>query len=239
MSDYTHCPVFFRELTEPRLRRFPGRVTPMRMVRLFSAITLLATSALAQSNPLHMEKAFQSNGQIRMQLGGGDYEVRAGSADKIVIEWTVKNEHDAAKVKTKLSIVGQSAKLETSGPHKDSHAVIEVPPETNLVIRLAAGDMKIRGILGDKDVASHAGDLDIYVGNANDYSRVDASVKVGDLDASAFGASKGGLFRSFHHQGNGKYVLRAHLGAGDLNLHQGLGISPIADLSNARKVTVK
>jgi hypothetical protein len=191
----------------------------MRMVWLFSAVTMLATNTLGQSNPLRVEKVFQTNGQIRMQLGGGDYEVRAGSADRIVIEWTVKNDAAAAKVKTKINIVGSSAKIKTSGPHGHSHAVIEVPAVTNLIIRHMAGDMSVRGIAGNKDVASHAGDLDIYVGNANDYSRVDASVKFGDLNASPFGTSKGGIFRSFHHQGNGRYVLRAHLGAGDLNLH--------------------
>jgi len=191
----------------------------MRTVLLFSAVIALTINALGQENPRRVEKTFQGSGQIRMQLGGGDYEVRAGSTDRIVIEWTVKNEHDSAKIKTKLNIVGHAAKLETSGPHNNSHAVIEVPAETNLVIRLAAGDMSIRGIVGKKDVVSHAGNLDIYVGNANDYSRVDASVNFGDLNASAFGASKGGLFRSFHHEGNGRYVLRAHLGAGDLNLH--------------------
>jgi hypothetical protein len=190
------------------------------MVWLFLAVAMLATHAMGQLNPVRVEKTFQSSGQVRMQLGGGNYDIRAGSADRIVIEWTVKNEATVPKVKTKLNIVGRSAKLETSGPHNDSHAVIEVPPETDLMIRLAAGHMSIRGIIGNKDVASHAGDLNIYIGNASDYSRVDASVRVGGLDPGAFGASKGGgLFRSFHHQGSGRYVLRAHLGAGDLNLH--------------------
>ena len=191
----------------------------MRMVWVFSAIAMLAPNTLGQSNQVRVEKAFQNSGQVRMRLGGGDYEIRAGSADRIVIEWTVKNDAAAAKVKTKLNIVGSSAKIKTSGPHDHSHAVIEVPAETNLIIRLTAGDMSVRGIAGNKDIASHAGDLDIDVGNANDYSRVDASVHFGDLNASPFGTSKGGIFRSFHHQGNGRYVLRAHLGAGDLNLH--------------------
>lgn len=191
----------------------------MRMVWLFFSLIPLAANAVGQSNPLRVEKSFQSSGQIRMQLGGGDYEVRAGSADRIVVEWTVQNEAAAAKVKTKLNIAGPVAKLKTSGPHNNSHAVIEVPPETKLVIRLAAGDISLRGVLGNKEVSSHAGDLNIYVGNTNDYSRVDASVNVGELDASAFGASKSGFFRSFHYQGKGRYVLRAHLGAGELNLH--------------------
>ena len=191
----------------------------MRIVLLCVAVGLFATSTLAQSSPQRVEKAFQGGGQIQMRLGSGDYELRAGRGDRILIEWTAKNDANAAKVKTKLNIVGGSAKLHISGPHNDLHAVIEIPSETNLVIHLAAGDIRIGEIVGNKDISSHVGDLDINVGNANDYGRVEASVKVGDLNAVAFGASKEGFFRSFHYQGKGKYVLRAHVGVGDLNLH--------------------
>jgi hypothetical protein len=51
-----------------------------------------------------------------------------------------------------------------------------------------------------------------------DYSRVDASLWAGDLDAPPFNVSKGGLFRSFDWKGNGSYTLHAHLMAGDLRL---------------------
>lgn len=191
----------------------------MRIALLCLLVRLFATSALAQSSPQRVEKAFQEGGQIQMRLGSGDYELRAGRADRILIEWTAKNDADAAKVKTKLNIVEGSAKIQVSGPHNDFHAVIEVPPETNLVIHLAAGDIRVGGIVGNKDISSHVGDLDINVGNANDYGRVEASVNVGDLNAVAFGTSKDGFFRSFRYQGKGRYVLRAHVGVGDLNLH--------------------
>jgi len=47
---------------------------------------------------------------------------------------------------------------------------------------------------------------------------VDASVNAGDVEASPFGESHGGLFRSFKKSGSGKYKLHAHVGAGDLTL---------------------
>jgi hypothetical protein len=47
---------------------------------------------------------------------------------------------------------------------------------------------------------------------------VEASVTTGGLEAAPFGESHGGLFRSFHKEGNGKYKLYAHVGAGDLTL---------------------
>jgi hypothetical protein len=43
-------------------------------------------------------------------------------------------------------------------------------------------------------------------------------VKAGDLDASPFGGSKSGLLQEFTWSGDGKYTLRAHLGAGNLVL---------------------
>jgi hypothetical protein len=40
----------------------------------------------------------------------------------------------------------------------------------------------------------------------------------GNLDASAFNISKGGLFRSFNEQGPGKYRLHAHVTTGEIDL---------------------
>jgi hypothetical protein len=105
-----------------------------------------------------------------MQLGAGDYEVRAGSADRIVIEWTVKNEATVAKVKTNSTWWATPRNWRHPASHNDSHAVIEVPHETDLVIRLAAGDMRIRGILGNRGVASHAGDLNLFCDTCHSFT---------------------------------------------------------------------
>ena len=51
-----------------------------------------------------------------------------------------------------------------------------------------------------------------------EYSSVDATVKAGDINAGVFGGSKSGLFQQFKWSGPGKYTLRAHLGAGNLEL---------------------
>ena len=83
---------------------------------------------------------------------------------------------------------------------------------------LTAGDLTVDGIEGNKDIESHAGDLTIDVGRAEDYSHVDAALWAGDLEAPPFNVSKGGLFRSFDWKGGGAYTLHAHLKAGDLRL---------------------
>jgi hypothetical protein len=81
-----------------------------------------------------------------------------------------------------------------------------------------AGKVDIDNVTGDKNIELSAGDLTVQVGDAGDYSEVEASVYTGDLNASPFGVSKGGLFRSFHKKGTGEYRLYAHVGAGKISL---------------------
>ena len=96
--------------------------------------------------------------------------------------------------------------------------IIEVPATTNLFVRLTAGDLNVEGIEGDKDIASHAGDVNVDVGDPTSYGPVDASVNIGDLTASAFNVSKDGFHNGLHLSGGGRYRLRAHVGVGDLVL---------------------
>jgi hypothetical protein len=67
-------------------------------------------------------------------------------------------------------------------------------------------------------VELHEGHLTIGVGDPADYAHVEASVTTGAIEASPFGESHGGMFRSFEKSGRGKYKLVAHVGAGDLTL---------------------
>lgn len=74
------------------------------------------------------------------------------------------------------------------------------------------------GLRSLKNIEVGAGDLTVQVGDTGDYSEVEASVYSGDLNASPFGVSKGGLFRSFHQKGPAEYHLHAHVGAGQIRL---------------------
>jgi hypothetical protein len=126
----------------------------------------------------------------------------------------------AKEVAIEFEPAGKSGTLRIrGGPNNDIRFRIEVPKNTNLYVRSPAGDLSLSGVVRDKDVEIHAGDLTISIGNAADYKHADASVYAGDLSASAFGVSKDGLFRSFDKDNpSGKYWLHAHVGAGDLVL---------------------
>jgi hypothetical protein len=161
------------------------------------------------------EKPFAAGGKIDIQLEGGGYEVQAAADDRIRV--TLNGNIGNAKVE--LAADGTHADLKVKDtPNNNFHATIEVPKAADLVIRLSGGDLLMAPITGNKDVEAYGGDIKIGVGDPNDYSSVDASVKAGDINAGVFGGSKSGLLQRFTWSGPGKYTLRASLGAGDLVL---------------------
>ena len=179
-------------------------------------MSLATQNLFAQSSGSPAEKDFVSGGRIKMTLESGDYKILASSDNRIHVRW---NEASARGVRVKLATNDKSAELRVENtPHNNFHATIEVPALADLRIRLTAGDMSVTGVKGDKDIEIHAGDLNISVGNSSDWGDVDASVTAGDINALPFQASKGGLFRSVHWKGPGKYRLHIHLMAGDVNL---------------------
>ena len=156
---------------------------------------------------------------MAFDLSAGDYDFAPAADNRLHITWRGDRGEDVSRVKVAIKVVGSVATVETSGPHNNMHYTIEVPKTTNLVVRLTAGDIRIGSIEGNKDIQIRAGDLRMVVGNDPDkYGQVDLSVNAGDINASLFGGSKDGLFRSFHWTGKGSYRVRAHLWAGDINL---------------------
>ncbi|HKB71447.1 MAG TPA: hypothetical protein VKH46_11430 [Thermoanaerobaculia bacterium] len=162
---------------------------------------------------------FASGGRLRLRVRSGDVRIVGTNEDRISVELSGRNAERAREVRVRLTEKHGDAVLRISGgPHNEVVTTIRIPRRTNLFARIPFGDVSVENVEGDKDVAVHAGDLTIDVGNPADYGHVDASVNTGDLNGQPFGESKDGLFRSFHKEGSGKYRLRAHVGAGDLTL---------------------
>ena len=162
---------------------------------------------------------FPSGGQIRMHIRSGEIRILGSEDDKITVELSGKNAADAKDLKVRLERSGDQANLRVSrGPRNDLTITIHAPKNSGLFVRIPAGDVEVQGFTGNKDVEVHAGELRLAVGDATDYSHVDASVLAGEVDGDPFGESKGGLFRGFKKEGAGKYRLHAHVGAGQLTL---------------------
>ena len=196
-------------------------------VRFLALAILFAPLVLAQSKKIEVtdlpshpfQVAFPSGSQINMHLRSGDFRVIGGEDDKITVRVDAKDPVKAKEIKVRFQRFDQSAELNISGgPKNDVQITVEIPRSTGLFVRMPAGQLELRDITGDKDVRLHAGELIVGVGNPADYLRVEASVTTGGLEAAPFGESHGGLFRAFHKEGNGKYKLYAHVGAGDLTL---------------------
>jgi len=196
-------------------------------VRFLALAILSAPLVLAQSKkieatdlPSHpFQVAFPSGNQLKMYLRSGDFRVIGREDDKITVRVEAKDPEKAKEIKVRFQKFDHSAELSISGgPKNDVQITVEVPKSTGLLVRMPAGQLELSDITGDKNVQLHAGELIVGVGNPADYSHVEASVTTGGLEAAPFGESHGGLFRSFHKEGNGKYKLYAHVGAGDLTL---------------------
>jgi hypothetical protein len=165
-----------------------------------------------------LEKAFVASGRIKMDLSAGEYRISASPDSKIRLRWSVRDADQLSRVKARVDVSNLDASITTEGPSNNFKVAVLVPARADLHVRLTAGELTVEGIQGNKDIELHAGEIDIDVGSAEDYNRVDAAVWAGELTAAPYHVSKEGLFRSFDWSGKGPYRLHAHLKAGELRL---------------------
>jgi hypothetical protein len=169
-----------------------------------------------------LERAFASNGRIVMDLSAGEYLIVGSKESRIRLDWSVRDADQLRRVRARADVRGNEATVTTDGPTNHFRVAIQVPARADLYIRLTAGELKVENIQGNKDIESHAGELDIDVGRPEEYHHVEASIWAGELHAAPYHISKEGLFRSFDWKGRGPYRLHARLKAGELRLHSRL-----------------
>jgi len=162
-----------------------------------------------------LEVKFASGGQVRMDLCSSGVELIGTDQPRLRVSYHPERDD----VKVQIQVAGDQAELQiTNCPRNNFRATIEVPKFSALYVRMFAGELKVRDIVGDKNVILHFGQLTMDIGKAEDYAHVNASVNSGQLDIPSFGVSKGGLFRSLDQSGPGKYRVYANVGAGQLDL---------------------
>lgn len=173
------------------------------------------TAAASAPAPVSTEKPCTAGGRVELQLPGGEYDIRPAVEDRVRV--TLTGNQGDTKVDIATAEKGASVKLSDT-PHNGFRATIDVPRESDLVVRLSGGDLTIGPVTGSKDIEAYAGNVTIAIPDPAEYGSAEASVKAGDLDARPFGQSKSGLMSSFKWSGSGKHTLRASLGAGNLKL---------------------
>jgi hypothetical protein len=195
----------------------------MRMIITAALLAFFAVGPTAGASDQRrasdfLERAFAANGRIAMDLSAGEYRIVGRAENRIRLDWSVRDADQLPGVVARADVRGKSATITTDGPKNHFKVNIQVPARADLYVRLTAGELKVENIEGNKDIESHAGELDIDVGRPEEYHHVEASIWAGELHAPPYRVSKEGLFRSFDWKGHGPYRLHARLKAGELRL---------------------
>lgn len=192
------------------------RLTLLALVCLCAAIVSAQDVKIDRTGDSPVEAKFSPGGRIRMAICAGGIDL-VGTNDPVV---RVSYHPAGGYIRVRIEVTGNRADLRLSGcPNNNFRARIEVPKSSGLYVRMFAGQLNIDEITGDKDAELTFGQMNIEAGKPQSYSKVDASVNSGAIDADAFDVHKGGLFRSFEHSGPGSMHLHAHIGAGQIEIN--------------------
>lgn len=185
-------------------------------------VVVIVAGSAATAQEKTVQRSFASGGTVNLDLSAGEYTIIPSATDTIRITARAnrKVEPDEVSIRININAAGTRADIEVDGPSNNGVDVeIQLPRRVNLTTDLSAGELKIRGIEGSKDISASAGELDVELGDRNRYRRVNASVKIGELHAPRFDVDKEGFFRSFEWNGKGSDNVRVRLLVGELTLN--------------------
>jgi hypothetical protein len=198
----------------------PGNLPPRYVILAVICLLVCPSWAMAKElseNPTSMP--FEAGGTVRMSLSTGTVEVVGAKDDKITVSWHSRLPEEERDVSVKLQRFGRKdATVVVDGPGDRMHYRIEVPQQSNVTIRMRAGDLDVHGILGSVEAHLLAGSMDLRVAEPRHYHSVSASVTAGELTARPWRIDTGGLWRSFKANSDGEYDLRAQVLAGQLTI---------------------
>jgi hypothetical protein len=182
-----------------------------------AALVFLAASCLCMRTYAQEDAVQRSfgGGTVRLDLAAADYRVTASPDDRIRV--TPRTKADQVSTRITTNLFGTRATVRVAGPSDGFEADIQLPARVRVVVELAGGSLHVSGVEGSKDIAAGTGNIEIAIGNPEQYRRVTASVQNGELQASAFGESARGS-GSMQWTGNGAYELRVRLDRGRVTL---------------------
>jgi hypothetical protein len=196
----------------------------MRLLCAGAAAALLACGTAGFADTVGdcdhpIEAPLRARAALVIESRPGGVEIVGTDAEVVRVSCTV--DHSAQDVELRISGTPGYGRLNITSPMRNQNLRIriEVPKKTNLRFHMGAGEVKVEDIAGDKDIDLYAGQITIEAASAGSYKSVEASVDIGDVNASAFGVDKGGFFRSFKKtMAEGEYRLRAHVMTGEIDL---------------------
>ncbi len=169
-----------------------------------------------------LDAPLRSRAVLTIDSRSAGLEIVGTGQEAIHLSCTVRDAENAKDIRIRLSGNQDDGKLTiTGGSLKNGNLQIhiEVPRKTSLKIKMAAGEVKVEEIAGDKDLDLYAGQISISSARPWDYRSVDLSVDIGEVKAPAYDADKGGFFPSFTKRSvDGEYGLHAHVITGEIDL---------------------
>jgi hypothetical protein len=190
-----------------------------------AALLACSLSGIAQTETAcgqSLDAPLRSRAVLTIDSRPAGLEIVGTDQEAIHLSCTAHDAENAGDIRIRLSGNQDDGKLTiTGGALKNGNVQIriEVPRKTSLKIQMAAGEVKVEEIMGDKDIDLQAGRISISSTRPWDYRSVNLSVDIGEVKASAYGADHGGFFPSFMKKNaNGEYVLYAHVITGEIDL---------------------
>lgn len=171
-----------------------------------------------------VKASLQSRATLWIDSRPAGLQIVGTDRDEIHVSCTAGNEEDAERAQLHFTSTKEGGRLSIGGTrlHQGNNSLdvkIEIPRRTNLSVRMMAGEVRIEEVKGNKDIELGAGQITISSIHNEDYRSVKASVSIGEVQARAFGADKGGFFRSFSRTNlKGEYRLSAHVTTGEIDL---------------------
>lgn len=164
---------------------------------------------------------FPANMRLAIEAKPSEVDVTGTDEPGIRIRCTLDDESRAGEVQIRFDRTGDTGTLDIhGGPHNNLHIRIEVPWHTDLKLHIPAGEVRIDKVKGDKLIDAGAGEIVISGFEPQQYRYVHAWVNIGDVNARAYGADKGGFFRSLERtNADGLYRLEAHVITGSIKLN--------------------
>lgn len=171
-----------------------------------------------------LSASLQSRATLLIDSQPAGLHIVGTDQDAIHVSCTAGNEENAQHVHLHFKSSSDGGRLSIEGTHlrqgdNSLEVKIEIPRRTNLSVRMFAGEVRVEEVKGNKDIDLGAGQITISSIHDEDYRSVHASVSIGEVQARAFGADKGGFFRTFTRKNlKGDYRLNAHVTTGEIDL---------------------
>jgi hypothetical protein len=169
-----------------------------------------------------LNAAMHADGALAIDSRPAGLTIVGTDKETIRVTCTADHPEEMQGVRLRLSGSGSQSTLCIQGGtthHGGVQVRIEVPHRTSVQVKMGAGQVTMQNLEGNKDISLYAGQVTISSPQGWNYKTVDASVDIGEVNAQAFDADKGGFFRHFTRQNaNGEYRLYAHVMTGEIDL---------------------